>query len=250
MRIGFSAFWLQKAGNSTEEYEDAFAPARALDSDCAEFRCAVADGATETSFSGLWAQILVDAFVGDRLPHVKPETLYALSAQWRGAIDARTALKPLPWYALEKLERGAFSALMGLSIRADGGWRALCVGDSCLFHVRPQQAIRAFPYHTPDQFDNHPALLSTRSDAAVGARVARGKWQDGDYFLLMTDALAHFFLSQRIFRARLAAASLDQTGFERLVTGARSDHICRNDDVTFLKIVPLFGDGRGGLAQS
>jgi hypothetical protein len=249
MRIGFSAFWLQKAGNSSDEYEDAFAPSVVpAAADCPEFRCAIADGATETSFSGLWAQILVDAFVSQRLAHVKPEAVDALSAHWRAAIDSRH--KPLPWYALEKLERGAFSSLLGLTIRADGNWRALCVGDSCLFHVRPQQAIRAFPYHLPDQFNNHPALISTRLDASVAARTARGKWKNGDYFLLMTDALAHFFLSQRRLRVRLAADGLDQAGFEQVVANARGERICRNDDVTLVKIVPVFGEGQGGLAES
>lgn len=249
MRIGFSAFWLQKAGNSGDEYEDAFASSSVADGDCefTDFRCAIADGATETSFSGLWAQILVDAFVSERLAQVKPETMVALSANWRAAIDSRH--KPLPWYALEKLERGAFSSLLGLTIRADGGWRALCVGDSCLFHVRPKQAIRAFPYHLPDQFNNHPALISTRLDSVVEARTARSKWKPGDYFLLMTDALAHFFLSQRKQRTRLAADGLDQAGFEQMIAHARGERICRNDDVTLVKIVPTPGEGQGGLAE-
>ncbi|MEP7293593.1 MAG: hypothetical protein ABI835_17535, partial [Chloroflexota bacterium] len=109
-------------------------------------------------------------------------------------------------------------------------------------HVRPKQAIRAFPYHTPDEFNNHPALLSTDVDARFEARVARGRWHDGDYFLLMTDALAHFFLSQRKLRGMLAADSLDQAGFERLIGAARADRICKNDDVTLVKIVPRLGD--------
>jgi hypothetical protein len=132
---------------------------------------------------------------------------------------------------------------MGLSIHADGNWRAVCVGDSCLFHVRPKQAIRAFPYHTPDEFNNHPALLSTDTDAAFDAHNARGKWRDGDYFLLMTDALAHFFLSQRKMRGMLAADSLDHAGFASMIEAARGDRICRNDDVTLVKITPRFGDG-------
>lgn len=246
MRIGFSAFWLQKAGNAADEYEDAYAPEDVNDAECAEFRCAVADGATETSFSGLWAQILVDAFVSQRLSKIKSETMDALSTGWRSTINDRH--QPLPWYAQEKLERGAFSSLMGLTIRANGNWHALCVGDSCLFHIRPRQTIRAFPYHLPDQFNNHPALLSTRLDSSVESRAARGKWKDGDYFLLMTDALAHFFLSERGMRGRLAADSMDQAGFEQLVARARGEHVCRNDDVTLLKIVPTAGDGQGGLA--
>jgi hypothetical protein len=247
MRIGFRAFWLQKAGNSGDEYEDAFAPADLPGGDCDEFRCAVADGATETSFSGLWAQILVDAFAHEGLAHVKPQTTKPLAARWRQAIDARAV--PLPWYAQEKLERGAFSSLMGLTLYADGRWRALCVGDSCLFHLRPRQTMRAFPYHLPDQFNNHPALISTLGDSTT-AQTARGTWHPGDYFLLMTDALAHFFLSQRKLRVQLAADSLDQAGFEQLVAYARASKICRNDDVTLLKIVPMAGEGQdGGVAQ-
>ncbi len=253
MQIHFKAFWLQKGGNAGDEYEDAFAPAALPEASTDEFRCAVADGATETSFSGLWAKLLVDAFVDQRLPRIEMEHLAPLSGNWHQAIAARTANKPLPWYAVEKLEKGAFSSLMGLSVHADGNWRAHCVGDSCLFHVRPKQAIRAFPYHTPDEFNNHPALLSTDATAAFETKVARGRWRDGDYFLLMTDALAHFFLSQRKLRGQLASDALDQPGFEALVQAARGDRICRNDDVTLVKITPhqnlALGKGSSGLAQ-
>ncbi len=242
MRIVCNAFWLQKAGNSVDEYEDAFAHTLPREGSHEEFRCAVADGATETSFSGLWAQILADAFVEQRLTQVQPEALAPLSARWHEAIAQKTAHKPLPWYAQEKLEKGAFSSLMGLAIGADGSWRAHAVGDSCLFHVRPKQAIRAFPYHTPDEFNNHPALLSTDAHAGFETRGARGKWRDGDYFLLMTDALAHFFLSQRRLRGRLAADSLDQAGFAEIIGAARGEHTCKNDDVTLLKITPRRGE--------
>lgn len=247
MRIAFRAYWLQKAGNAGDEYEDAFAPAHLPDGDCDEFRCAVADGATETSFSGLWAQILVDAYAYGRLSSLKPHTTKPLALRWRQAIDSRPV--PLPWYAQEKLERGAFSSLMGLTIHADGRWRALCAGDSCLFHLRPRQTMRAFPYHTPEQFNNRPVLVSTNGDG-IASQTARGTWHPGDYFLLMTDALAHLFLSQRSMRALLAADTLDQAGFEQLVAYARADRLCRNDDVTLLKIVPLAGEGQdGGVAQ-
>ncbi|MFN8450079.1 MAG: protein phosphatase 2C domain-containing protein [Anaerolineae bacterium] len=205
----------------------------------------VADGATETSFSGLWAQILVDAFISQRLPKVKQETMLSLSEA-----GARRHRRPPQAAALVRAgEAGARRVLV-----ADGAddprrrQLARCVGDSCLFHVRPQQTIRAFPYHQPDQFNNHPALLSTRHDSSVEARSARGKWKNGDYFLLMTDALAHFFLSQRRLRAHLAADGLDQASFADLVARARGERICRNDDVTLLRIVPIVGEGQGGVA--
>lgn len=250
MQIQLSAYWLQKSGNASSEYEDAFAPSAPPEEPCQEFRCAVADGATETSFSGLWARILVDAFVSRRLRTMNSDTLLDLSALWRQEIDRQTSHKPLPWYAEAKLQQGAFSSLTGLAIRADGYWRATCVGDSCLFQIRPRKAIYAFPYHTPEQFNNHPALISTNADgnSAIRARVARGRWTQGDYFLLMTDALAHFFLSQRHFRSRLVDSKLDQAQFEQLVQQSRSERLCRNDDVTFLKIIPGFGDDQGVVA--
>ncbi len=247
MRLDFEAYWLQKSGNARAEYEDAYAPIQATDDERGEFRCAVADGATETSFSGLWAQLLVDAYVDQRLAHVNAQTIASIAPLWHQEIAARTATKPLPWYALEKLERGAFSSLIGLSIRPDGQWRALCVGDSCLFHVRPRQAIRALPYHLPEQFTNHPLLISTGANPGIVVQKARGQWKTGDYFLLMTDALAHFFLSQRSLRAQLLAPTLDQAGFEQLIEAARGDRICRNDDVTFVKIAVLAA-GQDGMA--
>jgi hypothetical protein len=57
------AFWLPKAGNSDSEYEDAFFPRRLKRRNGRRLRFAVADGATETSFSGVWARLLVSSFV-------------------------------------------------------------------------------------------------------------------------------------------------------------------------------------------
>lgn len=250
MDIQFDTFWMQKAGNARDEYEDAFASAytNTETGSQSEFRCAVADGATETSFSGLWAKILVEAFAERRLHRLDAATLAALAAAWRREIDQRHS--PLPWYAEEKLRAGAFSSLLGLILRNDGTWRALCVGDSCLFRIRPRSGLHAFPYHTPEQFNNHPALLSTNHDSNAGqhVRAAHGKWRDGDHFLLMTDALAHYFLSQPRSRAALVAGTLDQAQFEQLIESARRDRICRNDDVTFLKICPRSGGTQGGVA--
>ena len=62
MHVVAEAFWLPKAGNTLEEYEDAFWPRKSIDRSTSMFRCAVADGATETSFSAVWAQTLVRAY--------------------------------------------------------------------------------------------------------------------------------------------------------------------------------------------
>jgi len=58
------AFSCQKAGNARSEYEDAWA-IRGSDSPT-RCRVAIADGATESSFSALWAALLVESFVRGR----------------------------------------------------------------------------------------------------------------------------------------------------------------------------------------
>ena len=68
-------------------------------------------------------------------------------------------LTPLPWYAEEKAASGAFASLLGLEIfkKANGGpspyaWRAVAVGDSCLFQVEAGQVSKAWPIGNSAEF--------------------------------------------------------------------------------------------------
>lgn len=250
MRIAFNTFWLQKAGNQIEEYEDAYAPISLDEGEYPEFLCAVADGATETSFSGLWAKILVDAFVEKRFSHFDQGSIQELSHSWRSQIAERTHGKPLSWYAEEKLRNGAYASLMGLHIKQDGWWSAVCVGDSCLFQLCPARGVRAFPYTDPMQFNNRPMLISTNSvsNAQVTSKVARGKWKEGDCFLLMTDALAHYFMLDKRMKSKLVPSILDQDEFEKIIDDARQARACRNDDVTLVKVCIKPGVRNGDVA--
>jgi serine/threonine protein phosphatase PrpC len=251
MWIEFSAFKLQKAGNKLEEYEDAYAPLVAAEGEYGEFLCAVADGATETSFSGQWAKLLVDAFADRRLPRLDMNAMAELSRAWQAQIDDLTREKPLSWYAEEKLRSGAFASLMGLQISPHGWWRAFCVGDSCLFRLRTPRRIRkAFPYTDAAQFNNRPILLSTNpaSNGKITPVIAKGKWREGDRFLLMTDAIAQYFLAHRPSRLSLTEHLLDQEKFERIIDTARQNKACRNDDVTMLRIYLKPGANSGDVA--
>src|SRR5262249_45599942 len=142
-------------GNATHEYEDAYA----VGTDA--LRIAVADGASETSFARQWAELLVEGFV-QAAP--SPAELNAwvtpLQATWaQGQQGKATA-----WYAERKVQDGAFSSLLGLAIDQDR-WRALAVGDSCLFMVRSGKLARAFPLERSEQFNNSPSLLSSKPRA-------------------------------------------------------------------------------------
>lgn len=246
MRLSVHTFWLPKAGNRDEEYEDAFAHALLADSDSPGFYGAVADGATETSFSGLWASLLTGAFVEGRLDEPDPPTLAALASDWQAEIAAQTRGKPLPWYAEEKLQSGAYSSLLGLHIAPDGGWRAISIGDSCLFHFHKARLVQSFPFDDPAQFNNRPALLSTRAERNRGLRseVTEGVCSPGDCFWLVTDALAHFFLSQytslpdwqwAVLRNQFLRLK-SQESFRFILSELRQRRVCKNDDVTLLHV--------------
>src|SRR5688572_8776634 len=101
MRICIQSFSLHKAGNKPEEYEDAFWPTSQGRFEGRNFRLALADGATESSFSGLWAQMLVYSYGRSPLtPLNLQHRVEKRSRRWAQHVTA----KPLPWFALEKVQ--------------------------------------------------------------------------------------------------------------------------------------------------
>jgi hypothetical protein len=203
-------------------------------------RLAVADGASESSFARLWATLLVDAYAGGAL---SSETLAGQLRPLQQRWSAEVAAKPLPWYASEKVRSGAFAALAGLTVCQSGTWRALAAGDSCLLHVRDGELLSSFPLEDAAAFDNRPRLLSSnpvhnnRLDEYV--HMSCGRWQSGDKFLLMTDALAAYVLRVVIDDGASIETALPfrrPAGFKQWVAARRDDRSLRNDDVSLLRV--------------
>jgi hypothetical protein len=245
MRVRSEAFHLWKAGNAPDEYEDACWPEGGNVRDVRAFRCAVADGATETSFAASWARSLVRSYCrGDLSPRRMSSRLPLLRAQWRREAFAL----PLPWYAEEKALSGAFSSILGVSLQAteEGiSWQAMAIGDTCLFQIRGDELIVAFPLADSRAFNSRPHLLSSNVSALPtgGGSVARreGVAQTGDTFLLMTDALACWFLAehetgQRPWNGLRCSASFGGEAFEDWIGRLREEKVLRNDDVTLLRV--------------
>src|SRR5712691_4801462 len=130
MRIFAEVLWIPKAGSSTSEYEDAYCPKHPIKGE-PNSRFAVADGATETSFSGIWAKQLVRAYC-EGLFDSPNETEWLVERQKRWWTIARK--KPLPWYAEQKLESGTFAAFVGITLcyesvaSESGTWHAAEIG--------------------------------------------------------------------------------------------------------------------------
>ena len=254
MEVHAEAFWLPKNGSSEAEYEDAFGPPTLKSPQgfkAGRLRFAVADGATEASFSKQWAIQIVRGFVQGRLS-VPPteEELKPLQERWQESVRRR----PLPWYAEEKAAKGAFCALLGLELFESPGakgsplaWRAVAVGDSCLFQVEQGQVLKAWPATTSAEFGNTPSLLSSKAanngDGLTAATVlkAEGTCRHETAFYLMTDALSCWFLREHErgnHPWRLITYLGTDTGpaFDSLVDSLRTAGQIKNDDVTLLRI--------------
>lgn len=242
MRVTGKVFWLPKKGNSIEEYEDAAYPFEDFSAEGNEFKCAVADGATETSFSGLWASLLVEGFA-EKL------ALDSLRKRW----NADVRQKDLPWYAEEKLEKGAFAALVGLHLKKGRGKKHAFIveatGDCCVIHVRESHMLSSFPMVSSGEFNNSPALICSHAFPSVDAQmqklIKKGEWQDGDTFFLLSDAIACWALRrheelddvanvlQNIESQEDLARLVEE---ERLLISPDGRPAMKNDDVTFLSV--------------
>lgn len=183
--LTWSVASVPKPGNRLDENEDAAA------GDPAALRFAVADGASEGWQSGAWAARLAAAFVRrPPTPADFPRWLGAVRQSWQPPADAG----PVPWYAEQKREQGAFAAFVGVEFRPSTktpglAWKAVAVGDSCLIVLRGGRVELSFPVTAPEAFGNSPKLVPS----AVAARCPRPEWlagraEPGDVFLLATDA--------------------------------------------------------------
>jgi hypothetical protein len=248
MLVSADAFRVPKAGSSESEYEDAVWPG-GHESFKGTVRLAVADGATETSYSGIWARQLVRAFRDGRLEEFSFNgSLKNLQQVWY----SWATRKPLPWYAEEKVRSGAYAALLGLTLHDDahaGGrehrWTAIAVGDSCLVQSRDERIVACFPLMDSVSFASRPALIPSRGSVDHVERQllrAAGTWQTDDSFYLMTDALACWFIREheeerapwRILRD--AGSAGEASNFERWVATLRRTRAIKNDDVTLLRV--------------
>jgi hypothetical protein len=124
-------------------------------------------------------------------------------------------------------------------------WRAAALGDSCLFHLRDDRLVRAFPVGAAEEFGTAPDLFGSRNhDVALLAcrtRFIEGRCRPGDRLLLMTDALAAWFLSAPdpdiAVRQLLEFSGPDDLSrFVDWLNGLRDGQQLRNDDVAVVRI--------------
>lgn len=256
MRCAVSSFWLPRGGSPVEHYEDAFFPKRTGTRAASRLRLAVADGASESMLSGLWAQTLVRTWCRSRRRGMAEVMASAMSG-WNAAVVAycrgrEEEQRPIEWFEQPGLDRGAHATLLGVELsRAPGGegrWSAVSLGDTCLFQVRDDIMVAAFPLADPAAFDNAPKLVPSAPrqlrQVVAHTEVAEGTWRLGDMFYLATDAVAAWFLTAAAegrapWRALDALADDDNRAFAAWAAAERAAGGLRNDDLTLLRAEPV-----------
>jgi hypothetical protein len=259
--VTWYSFSVPKAGNKASENEDAVYPECGHGflngtKDRASF--AVADGATQTSFSGLWANNLVKTCTQTRLSEFTFQiAVNKAQAEWQSSLQGME----LPWHAMEKVRLGAFSALAWLEIEYDQlhpstaySWRALAVGDCCLFIAHNHHIYLSLPLQDPSEFNNSPVLIPSKSEKMESIKgkiqTARGSLMRGDQLILASDAIASWIMRKPqkdqkdyLDMIRKVRTWKDGIDFSNWVNAIRRNGELRNDD-TSLIFIEL---GEGGL---
>jgi len=178
------------------------------------------------------------------------KTLAELGQLWR-ARSLSALPTPMPSWMSEGWKAGSYATLIGLTLErprgtGPGPWIATAIGDSCLFQVRDDRVIAAFPFTSVEEFPVQPSMIATRARAEghiVGhARTTRGFWYAGDEFWLMSDAVAAWFL--RADHERSLFNKIEQVRRLR-ATDSAADFAARlaqndgmqPDDVTVLQLI-------------
>ena len=254
-------FWTPKKGNSQDEYEDAYG--------CAvdDGRFAIADGATESSFAEIWSTILTQKFISAPPAGQPPpeqsliDWVSPLQQEWH----ANIMWDRLPWFAEEKARKGAFATFLGMEFileeeeeegvmdkllfmfkkQKQGGlrWKALTIGDSNMYQIRNDELLTSWPLTKGIQFTHRPTLISSNPESNEGVWdhfiYETGEFEEGDTFILATDAIAKWFLDRVELGEKpwqtLAKIKSEQD-FENLVAELRSGLKMQNDDTTIISV--------------
>lgn len=250
------AHWAPKGGNSSGEYEDSWRVGEPAAGE--PLRVAVADGATESLLAGRWARLLTAALV-EAEPEVTTSAeafaraVAAAARQWPGEIEEyvsgrETAANPLRWYERPGLERGAYATGLVVGVAPGGTWNAAAVGDTCLFHVRENRLLTAFPLAEARKFGDAPPLLGSpdTDPAAIVPMVAlsQGSVAAGDRLYACTGALAAWFLGEyeRGGRPWEVMDAISGPFFETWLEEIRENDQIRGDDVTLLRVEAAEGE--------
>jgi serine/threonine protein phosphatase PrpC len=237
--------------------------------DCQDFyrldqkgRFAIADGASQSFYSNIWAKKLVDHFCED--PHIDGTNwerwLQPIQKSWfldvkKKVSQAREDNKPTWVTNQNRLKFGecATSTFIGLEF-IDSQVRISVVGDSYLFILKEKHLIATCPAPIrADEFGDRPEYLaSDKKNNHFLPVLISYKLNDTDpqmHFILATDALSEYIFrcharEEDIFSILLSISNIKQ--FHKFISKARHSQKVKlkNDDVA-LVVLRVSSENKG-----
>jgi Protein phosphatase 2C len=174
IKVTTITFQTPKEGESAEDCQDSIHPVPGANG---VRNCAVADGATQSFFPRLWAQLLTEHFATGTENAFRHWADWLREPQqvWQEKVRERVEAVPNDVFASNNLNerKPAAATFVGrrlLDERDDEiPWEALVLGDSCLFHLREGGIVRSYFKTTSDEFSF--VTDSAESYAKPSARV-------------------------------------------------------------------------------
>lgn len=249
IKLTVKSFIAPKKGETAADCQDAKEQNESIG------RYAVADGATLSFFPRQWADLLVKRFCyQEEFPLSLEEDnwevwIEPIQQEWLESVS-ETVQETKDYMLVDRLSKreSALSTFIGIEFDIDKGeWKALILGDSCLFHQSGSE-FKSYLLEKITDFQYRPkSFASFQNDNPVGGlpEVKSDKALPGDLFILATDALAKWIVQHRengedkLQKAldRLKQIETDEQ-FEEFVDLTRDQEDIRliNDDVTLMLI--------------
>ncbi|KAB7731739.1 SpoIIE family protein phosphatase [Rudanella paleaurantiibacter] len=240
-----------KKGSTEEENEDFYFADHSAESEgIPSVKFALSDGATESAFSGIWAEYLVINFE----KHSFDKTLELAIADW----NRETQKQELPWYLHNKILDGAHATFLGVELNlVEHQANVVAVGDTNFFQIRDNFLIKAFPVDEPSGFNNQPNLLASVTTQQTPLDEIKYESKNlalnaGDTLILATDALAHWLLIRCTKDNKPWSTLIEMTQsddfeqqFVNWLMQTRQDKAIKNDDTTLIIIKLTDGLSKG-----
>ena len=243
IRLAASSFITHKEAETPEDCQDACAQ------NDGKGYYAIADGVTHSFFPKEWAALLVEHFCDNTDLSVAKTDWRAwiapIQQKWYEQIEEKVSERNL-FYLTNSFNtrEPAAATFIGIEFNKDNTeWKAMIVGDSCLFHQN-DSGFKSYLIKDSARFTNNPGFFASfAKDNHSEPTFIYGNANPGDTFILATDALAKWILEHeetgKLDAAldRLKVMETDEK-FCQFVHEARRDEAIRlvNDDVTLMLI--------------
>ncbi len=252
IKLKAKSFIVHKKSETFDDCQDAWAAICILGQEHEQNieRYAVADGATRSFYPKQWAELLVKNYceaTGSTLAEGNlEEWICPIQKEWYEQIEKRVN-EQNKYFLTNRFNKGesAVSTFIGLEIdKSNEEWKALIIGDSCLFH-KSDAEFKSYLIENSADFTNRPdAFASFPKDDPIGCpKFIDNKMKPGDTFILATDALAKWIVQHKekgkIEEAltQLNALETDEQFYQFVDEARQNTEISLdNDDVTLMLI--------------